>query len=211
MTNNKKAATEHGKKKEERVKHLISSDDFARSEADFLGSAEWETYKDGADNVIRTLLKPVNILDSTAFFMQEAGQLVEVGFPSNIKDPTRILRRKMLADAKSGEVGEYLDAEFSNDIVEVADGLADVIVVSIGTLYQYFGIECTRELLAEVARSNEDKINGKHGPTVFHKNGKVAKPDGWVGPDLRPILEKYGHVQPAPEFLDFFNADKEGK
>ena len=81
------------------------------------------------------------------------------------------------------------DGEELNDPVEVADGLLDIIVVAWGSLLSYFGPDKARAMSDEVTRSNLDKINGKHGPIIKRGDGKILKPEGWVGPQLRNIIE----------------------
>lgn len=136
-------------------------------------------------------------LESVREMMQANGQLgaAEV-FRGQIladpKHPTRQLRRKMIADVNAGEVSEYLSAEFANDHEEIMDGGLDSLIVIFGMLLTYYPIGCILECAAEVTRANNDKFNGKHGPTIFDGQGKMLKPEGWVGPQLRPILEKYG-------------------
>lgn len=138
-----------------------------------------------------------NPLAAVKSFMELAGQLAIFGIPPEVKDPIRMMRRRMLADVKEGEVGEYLAGEFDNDAVEIGDGLWDVIVVAYGTLLSYFGPVATAEMGAEVARSNMDKVNGKHGPIVWKGQpymSPVAKPKGWTGPDIRGILLKHNVI-----------------
>lgn len=144
--------------------------------------------------VTHDLTDPKTTEDFVYRFMMAAGQLQGWGCSENVKDPARALRRKMLAGNPGGEVGEYLDAEFANNPVEMADGLGDTIVVAQGTLIKYFGIEIAREIMAEINRSNDDKINGKHGEIVWVDGvvgGKVGKPKGWVGPQISEILKKH--------------------
>lgn len=112
----------------------------------------------------------------------------------------RRLRRKMLADVEEGEVTEYIDAEFNNDIVEMLDGLMDVIVIAWGTAVTYVGEECAAEIAAEVARSNLDKIiidEMGNETTLKRADGKVMKPEGWEAPDIKSILEKHNVIFPA--------------
>lgn len=136
---------------------------------------------------------PQSTEDFVYRFMMAAKQLDQVGCSENVKDKARALRRNMLAGNPGGEVGEYLDGEFNNNPVEIADGLGDTIVVAYGTLLKYFGVEITREIMAEINRSNDDKINGKHGDIVWvdYVGGKVGKPKGWVGPQIAAILLRH--------------------
>lgn len=89
------------------------------------------------------------------------------------------------------EFTETMIAEAQNDPVEVADGLADVIVVAAGTLIAYFGYEVAREILDAVAVSNLDKV--EDGP-IFDEAGKIQKPSWWSAPPVRNILERAGFL-----------------
>lgn len=73
------------------------------------------------------------------------------------------------------------------DLVLIADGCADISVVTIGTL-SACGIE-DDELLEEVDKSNLAKF----GPGG-HKNedGKWIKPKDWVPPDILGVLKAQG-------------------
>lgn len=137
------------------------------------------------------------VFDGTAAFMVAAGQLstsadgsiVGTGFSRSYDNPVRSLRRHLLEE----EVDETLIAEGENDPVEVADGLADVIVIAIGSLLAYFGEECAAHILAEVARSNLSKV--VDGKVLKRWDGKILKPDTYSPPDIRSILKDYGFVE----------------
>jgi len=80
------------------------------------------------------------------------------------------------------ELGEFTDAALDNDAVETLDACMDLIWVIIGYCYSRgFNID---EAWAEVARSNLDKIDPKTGKVLKREDGKVLKPEGWVGPKL---------------------------
>jgi len=92
----------------------------------------------------------------------------------------RNLRIKLLAE----EYREYTVAENENDIVEIADALADIIYIACGTAVSY-GIPLDI-LFAEVHRSNMAKlVNGK---VLRREDGKIQKPEGWKAPDVKAIL-----------------------
>lgn len=91
------------------------------------------------------------------------------------------LRKSLISE----EVKETLDAMDKNDIVEIADGIVDSIVVLIGTAITY-GIDI-REIWEEVHKTNMAK---EHGP--IREDGKRLKPEGWKPPDVLSILKKQG-------------------
>jgi len=85
------------------------------------------------------------------------------------------------------EFDELCKAWFEKDIVEVADGCADLKWV-------VEGLEHTlqipqQEVWDEVARSNLSKIS-EDGKVKKRRDGKVMKPEGWTPPDIRTILKK---------------------
>ncbi len=76
------------------------------------------------------------------------------------------------------------------DMVEVADGCADISVVTIGTL-SACGIK-DHALLEEVDKSNTAKIEGGHKD----EHGKWIKPANWTAPDIMSILKSQGYQPP---------------
>jgi predicted HAD superfamily Cof-like phosphohydrolase len=83
------------------------------------------------------------------------------------------------------EVKELSHAVEANDLVEQADALIDIIVVTIGMLHG-MGLPA-RALWDEVMRSNFAKI-GPDGKVQKNAMGKVIKPEGWTPPDLASII-----------------------
>lgn len=83
------------------------------------------------------------------------------------------------------EVTELFAAIIQRDLVGVADGIADAIVVLIGTALE-FGIPLDK-VMAEVHRSNMSKL-GPDGKPVLRSDGKVLKGPNFTPPDIRSIL-----------------------
>ena len=94
---------------------------------------------------------------------------------------TRDLRKKLLAE----EYNEYTTAEEEDDIVEIADALADLIYIACGTAVAY-GIPLDR-VFAEVHRSNMSKL-GENGRPIYRDDGKVLKGPTYSPPDIKTIL-----------------------
>jgi predicted HAD superfamily Cof-like phosphohydrolase len=94
----------------------------------------------------------------------------------------RTLRMKLLAE----EMYEYTIAENENDIVEIADALADIIYIACGTAVSY-GIPLDN-VFTEVHRSNMAKL--VDGKPIYREDGKVLKPEGWTAPDVEGVLNK---------------------
>lgn len=77
----------------------------------------------------------------------------------------------------------------TNDIIEVADGLGDLLYVVLGT-----AVACGIDLepvFQEIHRSNATKLvkdgDGNFSLTKNHL-GKVLKPDSYSPPNLQPII-----------------------
>lgn len=90
-------------------------------------------------------------------------------------DP-RVLRIRLLLE----EVEEYVKAEATNDIVEIADGLADINYITNGTAVAY-GIPLD-PIFDDVHENNMSKLGPDGKPIVV--NGKVIKPDHYKPVDL---------------------------
>lgn len=123
------------------------------------------------------------ITDMMRSFNQEVGHKVRL--PA---EDTRTLRRELLKE----EYEEYLHAEQEDDLVEIADALADMIVIISGTAAAY-GIDLD-EVLAEVHQSNMAKINPETGMVLRREDGKVLKPQGWEPPNVRRVLDEQGSL-----------------
>lgn len=103
----------------------------------------------------------------------------EAGDYDSVTDQRRHLRISLMHE----ELDELKSAIWCDDIVEIADGVADLVVVALGTAVEY-GIPF-EEIWAEVHRSNMAKIGGP-----MREDGKALKPEGWSPPDLSTILHR---------------------
>lgn len=106
--------------------------------------------------------------------------------PSYAKRVTREARRNFLKE----EYEEYEKAEDENNMVEIADALADIVYIAIGTARCY-GIPFDR-VWNEVQRSNMAK-RWPDGVAHIRADGKVLKPPGWTAPDIQVAL--YGDIE----------------
>ncbi|KKM62644.1 hypothetical protein LCGC14_1519650 [marine sediment metagenome] len=88
------------------------------------------------------------------------------------------LRHRLIEE----EMKETLKAIHMEDLVEIADGIADSIVVLLGTAVSY-GIDI-RPVWDEVNKSNMAKIGGGKDA-----GGKSLKPPGWTPPRIKEILD----------------------
>jgi predicted HAD superfamily Cof-like phosphohydrolase len=81
------------------------------------------------------------------------------------------------------EFAELARAQAKGDVVEFADGLADLAWVVLGTAVEA-GIPLN-EVWAEVRRSNMAKVGGR-----LDESGKLLKPAGWSPPDVAGVLAR---------------------
>jgi predicted HAD superfamily Cof-like phosphohydrolase len=84
------------------------------------------------------------------------------------------------------EWGEFIEANERNDVVGVADALADMIYVAVGTALEY-GIPLDK-VWAEVQRTNMAKVDPATGKVSRREDGKILKPEGWTPPDVKGAL-----------------------
>lgn len=88
------------------------------------------------------------------------------------------IRRNTLIAEEANELAQALS---KGDLVEVADGIADLLYVVYGT-----AIECGLDMepiFNEIHRSNMTKKGGH-----FNSIGKLIKPDTYEAPKLIPII-----------------------
>ena len=112
-------------------------------------------------------------------FMEACDQN-EVGFNKQSELYFKLIRE---------EFDELVRAYFEKDMVEIADGCADLKWV-------IEGLEHTLQIPQqavwdEVSRSNLSKISPT-GKVLKRDDGKVLKPDGWTPPDIKKILKEQG-------------------
>ena len=111
---------------------------------------------------------------------------VAYGVPYSVKaslpdEARRKLRRKLLCE----EFIEYLEGEQYDDLVEIADGLADMLYIAFGTALEY-GIDL-HAVFAEVHRSNMSKL-GEDGKPIRRDDGKVMKGPNYERPQIAKVL-----------------------
>ena len=100
--------------------------------------------------------------------------------PELPNDEERTLRKKLLSE----EYAEYCLGEYNNDLVEIADALADMIYIICGTAVSY-GIPLDK-VFEEVHNSNMAKfVDGK---VLRREDGKILKPEGWRPPDIQKFI-----------------------
>lgn len=100
--------------------------------------------------------------------------------PPEDGERTKELRKRLIRE----EFQELIDAIDADDLVGIADGVADLVYVAVGTDVSY-GIPFNLTF-REVHRSNMDKlVDGQH---YRDDAGKTIKPPGWQPPNIEGIL-----------------------
>lgn len=95
------------------------------------------------------------------------------------------LRFNLMAE----ENEEYLEAAESNDLVEVADALGDMLYILCGTILEHGMQHKIEEVFEEIQRSNMSKL-GEDGRPIYREDGKVMKGPDYFKPDIAAVLDK---------------------
>ena len=95
------------------------------------------------------------------------------------------LRLRLLKE----EVDEFEEAHTQKDKVGMADALADIIYIAVGTA-NVMNIPLDK-VWAEVQRSNMAKIDDTTGKVRRREDGKILKPEGWTPPQVESVLKKH--------------------
>jgi predicted HAD superfamily Cof-like phosphohydrolase len=93
-------------------------------------------------------------------------------------------------DLLEEEVSEFVTASQKEDLIGIADALADIVYVVYGTALTY-GIDLD-SVLREVHRSNMSKLGGD-GKPLLRGDGKVIKSERYFPPDISSVLSTQGH------------------
>jgi len=102
--------------------------------------------------------------------------------PKMLRKTRAKLRQSLLEE----EVKELLEAK---NIIDVADAIVDILYITYGTAHEYGLADRLILLFDEVHKSNMTKV-GADGKALFRRDGKVLKPETYVEPNLKPILER---------------------
>lgn len=103
-----------------------------------------------------------------------------------VPSQSRIDLRISLIDEEVNK--ELLPAMRANDMLEIADAMADAIYVIVGAAIEYgIDLACVWNAVQEANMAKVDPITGK---VKYRDDGKVLKPNGWQPPDIQ--LAVYG-------------------
>lgn len=127
-----------------------------------------------------------------ANFMVAGGQLDERPENYRIPDEATMSRRLRLLRE---ELDELEDAHSRGDITDIADAYGDLLYVLLGGVEEA-GFDIA-PVFGVIAEANDRKIDWTAEPPrpfVVREDGKILKPEGWVGPEERiaHILEGAG-------------------
>ena len=129
----------------------------------------------------------MNYFNLVGHFNEKYGlpRLTRNSTPEHLDQKDMDYRIKFLQE----ELDELREADENEDLEGVADGLADLIYVALGTA-QIMGIDMDRVFLA-VHNANMKKVaaygEDDERSTRQHR-WDVVKPKGWIGPDIRGAL-----------------------
>ena len=113
-------------------------------------------------------------------FMETFGQEVKKK-PSFSSEKINKLRYDLINE----ELHELKAALDNKDLLEVADALTDILVVTYGA-GAAFGIDLDK-CFEEVHRSNMSKLS-EEGKPIYNEFGKVMKGPNYSPPDLKKII-----------------------
>jgi predicted HAD superfamily Cof-like phosphohydrolase len=124
---------------------------------------------------------PINMAAAVAEF-HKAFNLPISDLPNPDIEPDLARLRVALLEE---EVREFVLAAEKNDLIGIADALADIAYVVYGTALTY-GIDLDA-VLREVHRSNMSKLN-LDGKPLIREDGKVLKSESYSPPEISAIL-----------------------
>lgn len=116
-------------------------------------------------------------------WMGRAGQTVRDTPDAYISAKDHDLRKRLMKE----ELTELLLGMETHDIVEIADGIGDLLVVTYGTAVTY-GVNADA-VFTEVNRSNYSKF-GLDGAAILDEGGKVMKGPHYDPPNIKRVLER---------------------
>ena len=111
----------------------------------------------------------------------EAFDLTRSEVPGLPSKDVRDLRINLLKE----EWEEYLEGEATDDLIEIADALADMVYIAYGTAVAY-GIRLDK-VFEEVHSSNMSKLDA-NGKPIYREDGKVLKGPNYSPPNIETIL-----------------------
>ena len=112
-----------------------------------------------------------------------------IGYRSTPKADLGPAKNKLRFDLMKEENQEYFEAAQSNDLVEVADALGDMLYILCGTIIEHGMQDKIEAVFNEIQRSNMSKL-GADGQPIYREDGKVLKGPHYFKPNIKSILEQ---------------------
>jgi predicted HAD superfamily Cof-like phosphohydrolase len=125
-----------------------------------------------------------NQLDAVAAFHNAFGVGMANQPTANASEAINQLRYKLMAE----ENNEYLEAANTNDLVEVADALGDMLYILCGTILTHGMQHIIVDVFNEIQQSNMSKL-GADGKPIYREDGKVMKGPHYKKPNLKQFLD----------------------
>lgn len=125
-----------------------------------------------------------NQLDAVSVFHNAFGVGMSKKPIANISKEINELRHKLMAE----ENNEYLEAANTNDLVEVADALGDMLYILCGTILTHGMEHIIEDVFNEIQQSNMSKL-GADGKPIYREDGKVMKGPNYRKPNLKQFFD----------------------
>lgn len=126
-------------------------------------------------------------LAAVAEFHQAFGLGISEEPRADLGPATNQLRFRLMQE----ENEEYLEAAASDDLVEVADALGDMLYILCGTILEHGLQHKIEEVFDAIQKSNMSKL-GADGKPIYREDGKVLKGPGYFSPDIPTVLNGSG-------------------
>lgn len=103
--------------------------------------------------------------------------------PTLVDKDVWFLRGSLLGE----ELEEYAEACINQDVVGIADALADQLYILLGTMHVHGLADKMEEIFDEVQRSNMSKL-GEDGKPIYREDGKILKGPDYSEPSIKSII-----------------------
>ena len=111
----------------------------------------------------------------------------KIGYRTTPKADLGESKNKLRFDLMREENEEYFQAAQSNDLVEVADALGDMLYILCGTIIEHGMQNKIEDIFEEIQESNMSKL-GEDGNPIYNESGKVMKGPNYFKPDLSKFV-----------------------
>jgi hypothetical protein len=154
------------------------------------------TYKEALDMILIFATHKEGTMSNTwATQVAEFNMVNGYPAPVGIKHPlaeVQVLRLRLMME----ELGELSCAMHEKDLIEVADGLIDLLYVVVGTAVEYGLGPILDQLFAEVHRSNMTKFKGELTQHDVSQVTAIENIEGLVNDKYSGKVRKGGHFEP---------------